>query len=442
MTDAIFGRSASILASASTSDATFRTSYALWPCTLALPSPSPSARLSNSVTSVDSTCDLVLVGGDVVRVGPQQTLEVVRCPAVRTRSAPRCCASPPRTGRPRAPAACRRAPVICCSQNPGGIVSLTYAMCGPAFNDFTAELTPMFFLSSYVPALKLVSPFRREYTLNTHDGPITPRCESSLPMHGHAAAVRDLHLDLGARPTGRIELPPEPRHADREEAERHDDEEQQHDRGAAPTAHGCTISSHACSITAAATLSTTLSLRVALHAGFVQRALGGDRGEPLVVHDDLDVARDRAQRLDLLGARPWPRGPSVPRATTASPTTMTLAPSARAASTIARRSTAGSPLRRSTSCGLATVRDGSESAKPDATLAEVDAERAGADGFGHDPHCAASSRATASASSMPATFLPPPTTASAPGSDPAAELLRPRASRSRRRSRRARRGPC
>ena len=144
----------------------------------------------------------------------------------RTRNAPRCSASPRRTGRCAARAACRPAPRSASARSPGGIVSFGRRRCaGPAFSVFTAELTPMFLRSSYVPALKFVSPLRREYTLNTHDGPITPRCESSSPMHGTPAAVRDLHLDLAARAAGRIELPPEPHAADREHDERHDDED-------------------------------------------------------------------------------------------------------------------------------------------------------------------------------------------------------------------------
>ena len=97
-------------------------------------------------------------------------------------------------------------------------------MCGPAFIAFTAELTPMFLRSSYVPALKLVSPFSREYTLNTHDGPITPRCDSSLPMHGTPQPRAICTSTLAPAPPGGLSCHQNQATPIASTHERHDDE--------------------------------------------------------------------------------------------------------------------------------------------------------------------------------------------------------------------------
>ncbi len=226
----------------------------------------------------------------------------------------------------------------------------------------------------------------------------------------HAPTLFDLHLDLGSRAAGRVELPPEPHRAAREHDQRHDDERNDDDRGAAGACSRVpTLLEPGLEHDRGRDLVDDLSARVAPHPRLDQAALGGDGREPLVVHDDVDAGAGcrRAQLFDLGERRRGPPVPSCPTATAASPTTIVVTPSARAEAddraVVVRcdRRCAGARRAATRPCGS----DRRGRARCDARRGRRPAP--GPSGLLTTAHCTASSRATASASSMPATFLPP-----------------------------------
>ena len=149
-------------------------------------------------------------------------------------------------------------------------------------------------------------------------------------------------------------------------------------------------------------------------------AFGGDGREALVVRDDLDVGPPRRTQLLDLARAACAAGPVPPDSDSGSPTTIVVTASA---SRAARRSRGGRRRgrgpRASTECGDATVRVGSESASPMRTdprstpSTRPAARRDAVSSFTAATQPPARGR-VASASSMPSTFGPPPTTASAP----------------------------
>ena len=162
-------------------------------------------------------------------------------------------------------------------------------------------------------------------------------------------------------------------------------------------------SSQACRMTAAATLSTTWRRAGAAHAGLGEHALGGHRGEPLVVGLD-GHPHHGSQRRHLVPGSLAPPGRRRRTGSAASRRRRTRPPPRARARRCARGRGGGSGRAASTVSGEAMVPERVADGDADALGAEVEAERP------HRQACAATATASAAmrrASSMPAGFLPP-----------------------------------